>query len=312
MRVAFIGAGPVGLEHLKAFRSLDVEVVGLCTKGEDSGRALAKQHGFPYYTNSVSELFEETRADAVVAALPIAEMMTVYPTLFAQPWASLVEKPLGLDMSEASKLHAIARSLSHRGFVGFNRRHYQSTKMAQNVIKSCAGTRHVIVFDQQDRNVAASHGHPQSVVDNYMYANSIHLLDYFSMFCRGELLEVVPIHPWTGAYGTTMEVELRFDSGDTGRYHAVWEQSARWAIHVHAADTVATMKPLEKLAVSINGEDATPTIDYSVDELFKPGFHDQAVAFLESVKSGSEACPNFDEALRTTRLVARVYGHQPI
>ena len=91
MRVAFIGAGPVGLEHLKAFRSLDVEVVGLCTKGEDSGRALAKQHGFPYYTNSVSELFEETRADAVVAALPIAEMMTVYPTLFAQPWASLVE-----------------------------------------------------------------------------------------------------------------------------------------------------------------------------------------------------------------------------
>lgn len=310
MRVAFIGAGPVGLEHLKAFRSLEVEVVGLCTKGEDSGRVLAQKNGFPYYTNSVSELFNETQADAVVAALPIAEMMTVYPTLFAQPWASLVEKPLGLNMAEATKLQSIAQSLGHRGFVGFNRRHYQSTKVAQKLISKCSGPRHVIVFDQQDRNVAATHGHPQSVLDNYMYANSIHLLDYFSMFCRGELIEVVPIRPWTGALGVTMEVELRFDSGDTGRYHAVWEQSARWAIHVHAADVVATMKPLEKLAVRINGEDATPAIDYSVDEQFKPGFHDQAAAFIASAKTGSKSCPDFDEALRTTRLVARVYGHQ--
>lgn len=310
MKVAFVGAGPVGLEHLKAFRSLDVEVVGLCTKGEESGRQLASEHGFPFYTNSVAELYEHTRADAVVAALPIAEMISVYPTLFAQPWASLVEKPLGLDMAEAAKLHALARTLGHRGFVGFNRRHYQSTKVAQQVIGRCSGPRHVIVFDQQDRDVAATHGHPESVLRNYMYANSIHLLDYFSMFCRGQLVDVIPVKPWTGEHGVTVEVELRFDSGDTGRYHAVWEQSARWAIHVHAADTVATMKPLEKLAVTINGEDATPSVDYLVDEQFKPGFHDQAAAFVSSVKTGGQMCPNFDEALRTTRLVARVYGHE--
>jgi predicted dehydrogenase len=237
-------------------------------------------------------------------------MISVYPTLFAQPWASLVEKPLGLDMREAAELHALARSLGHRGFVGFNRRHYQATKVAQGVVAGCTGPRHVIVFDQQDRNVAASHGHPESVVRNYMYANSIHLLDYFSMFCRGSLEDVVPVRPWTGELGVTMEVELRFDSGDTGRYYAVWEQSARWAIHVHVNDTVATMKPLEKLTITINGDDAMPEIDYSFDEQFKPGFHDQAAAFLESVGTGGTACPDFDEALRTTRLVARVYGHE--
>jgi predicted dehydrogenase len=309
MKVAFVGAGPVGLEHFKAFRSLDVEVVGLCTKSDDSGRKLAEEHGFPFYTNSVAELYEHTAADAVVAALPIAEMISVYPTLFAQPWASLVEKPLGVDMQEAATLHALANSLDHRGFVGFNRRHYQSTKAAHRIIEECDGPRHVIVFDQQDRDVAASHGHPQSVVSNYMYANSIHLLDYFSIFCRGELVEVLPVRPWTGERGSTMEVELRFASGDTGRYHAVWEQSARWAINVHAADTVATMKPLERLTVTIDGEDATPSIDYLVDEQFKPGFHDQAAAFIASVSTGGGTCPDFDEALRTTRLVARVYGH---
>ncbi len=310
MKVAFVGAGPVGLAHLKAFRSLDVEVVGLCTKGEESGRALAAEHGFPIYTDSVNELYTRTGADAVVAAVPIAEMSSVYPTLFAQPWASLVEKPLGLDMVEATQLHALAKIFGHRGFVGFNRRHFQATKTAEHLIAGCGGPRHVIVFDQQDRDAALRYGHPAAVVDNFMYANSIHLLDYFSIFCRGELVDVIPIGPWTGERGSTMEVELRFDSGDTGRYHAVWEQSARWAIHVHAADTVATMKPLERLTVTVNGEDATPSIDYLLDEQFKPGFHDQAAAFLASVSTGGGMCPNFDEALRTTRLVARVYGHE--
>lgn len=305
-RVAFVGAGPVGLAHLKAFRNIGVEVVGLCTKGVDTGTALAIEHGFPLYAESITELYERTHADAVVAALPIAEMLHAYRELFALPWASLTEKPMGVDAGEAREIAAMAKAAHHRGFVGFNRRHFQATREAFALVSSISEPRVVTVFDQQDRDQALRVGHPPAVAENFMYANSIHLVDYFSMFCRGTVSEVRQVRPWTAERGCTVEVELVFDSGDRGRYVAVWEQKGPWAVEVVSGDLTAVMRPLEKLAVTRAGQEATPTIDYAVDEQFKPGFVVQAEAFIRAL-DGTSGCPTIDDALATTELVSRIY-----
>ena len=306
IRVAFVGAGPVGLAHLQAFRALDVEIVGLCTKGAPTGRALASEHGFPFYAESITELYEQTKADAVVAALPIVEMLGAYRELFAFPWASLTEKPLGVDLAEAREIAALARDAHHRGFVGFNRRHFQSTRAALALFAEMDEPRLVTVHDQQDRNQASRAGHPKIVVNNFMYANSIHLVDYFAMFCRGRLTDVRYIQPWTGENGCTVEVDLVYDSGDTGRYRGVWEQQGPWSVDVASGDLRAEMRPLEKLSVVRGGRDETQTLDYSLDEQFKPGFVVQATAFVGSVL-GESSCPSVDDAITTTELVAAVY-----
>jgi predicted dehydrogenase len=305
--VAFVGAGPVGLAHLKAFRSLEVEVVGLCTKGADTGRLLAAEHGFPLYAESITELYERTKADAVVAALPIAEMLSAYRELFALPWASLTEKPLGVDLLEAREIAALAHGADHRGFVGFNRRHFASTRAAMSIIETSSAPRSVTVFDQQDRDQALRVGHPSVVAENFMYANSIHLIDYFSMFCRGMLTKVQQVRPWTAIRGCTVEVELTYDSGDVGRYIAVWEQKGPWAVELMSGDINVVLRPLEKLTVTRDGRDVTPLIDYGVDELFKPGFVVQAQSFIGAL-SGSGGCPTIDDAIVTTELVSSIYG----
>lgn len=306
VRVAFVGAGPIGVAHLKAFRSIGVEVVGLCTKGSDTGAALAVEHSFPLYASSISELYERTEADAVVAALPIAEMLSAYRELFVLPWASLTEKPMGVDRHEAQEIASIAHTANHRGFVGFNRRHYQATRTALHSFSSHSAPRVVTVFDQQDRDQAIRAGHPLSVAENFMYANSIHLIDYFSMFCRGKLSDVRPLRPWTAERGCTVEVELVYDSGDVGRYTAVWEQKGPWAVEVTSGHITAIMRPLEKLAITEDGRDITPVIDYSVDEQFKPGFVVQAEAFIEALR-GKPGCPTIDDAITTTELVSAIY-----
>lgn len=304
--MAFVGAGPVGLAHLKAFRNLDVEIVGLCTKGAETGVALAAEHGFTLYADSISELFERTHADAVVAALPIAEMLDAYRELFTLPWASLTEKPMGVDLREAREIAAIAHQANHRGFVGFNRRHFQATREALEAISTSADPRVVTVFDQQDRDQALRAGHPRAVAENFMYANSIHLIDYFTMFCRGELSDVRLLRPWTGARGCTVEVELTYNSGDVGRYVAVWEQKGPWAVEVTSGDLAAVMRPLEKLTVTKAGQEITPPMDYALDEQFKPGFVVQAETFIRAL-AGVPGCPTIDDALATTELVSTIY-----
>ena len=306
IRVAFVGAGPIGIAHLKAFRTLNVEVVGLCTKGPGTGRELAREHGFPVYTSSIHELFERTMADAVVAALPINEMLDAYREMFALPWASLTEKPLGIDLAEAHQIASLAHSSQHRGFVGFNRRHYQSTRAALRLVEESSVPRIVSVLDQQDRDQALRVGHPQAVADNFMYANSIHLIDYFSMFCRGQVTEVRHIQPWTAIRGCTVEVELSYDSGDVGRYIAVWEQKGPWAVEVACGDLTAVMRPLEKLRVTRDGQDVTLEVDYVLDEQFKPGFVTQGMAFLDALQ-GKHGCPTIDDAITTTEFVSAIY-----
>ena len=304
--MAFVGAGPIGIAHLKAFREIGIEVVGLCTKGAETGAAIAVEHGFPLYAPSIRELYERTKADAVVAALPIAEMLGAYRELFAFPWASLTEKPMGVDRREAQEIASIAHTANHRGFVGFNRRHYQATRTALQVFSSCSAPRVVTVLDQQDRDQAMRAGHPLEVVENFMYANSIHLIDYFSMFCRGIVSDVRWVRPWTAERGCTVEVELVYNSGDVGRYTAVWEQKGPWVVEVTSGKINAVMRPLEKLALTEDGRDTTPVINYSIDEQFKPGFVVQAKAFVEAL-SGKPGCPTVDDAIATTELVSTIY-----
>lgn len=306
-RVALIGAGPIGRFHLAALRGAGADVVGLCTRQEEEGAVFAAEEGIKTYCTSVRDLFGMTSAQAVVVAVPISESFRVYREVMQHPWVSLLEKPLGLDLTEARHLLAEARSTGHRGFIGLNRRHLASTRTAVSVLATSTGQRTVRVLDQQDRIKARTFGHPQEVVDNFMYANSIHLVDYLKFLARGRVTSLSHVSPWTGELGSVVEVELKFDSGDRGHYRAVWEQDGPWSVSVEDAESTLVMRPLEKLTRTSSGTLVTDDIDYSEDQRFKPGYLEQARAFLRAL-SGSTTCPSLDDALETTQLVAQIYG----
>lgn len=307
-KVAIIGGGPIGRSHLAALRELGAEVVGLCTRQEDEGVALAREWGIGYYSTSIRELYAATSAQAVVVAVPVTESPQVYREVFGLPWISLVEKPLGIDLDDARELVSQARLTGHRGFVGFNRRHLAATRTALSRIGQISGNRFVHVKDQQDRNSARAFGHPEPVVRNFMYANSIHLVDYFRLFGRGEITEVRPHIPWTGNFGSSVVVELIFESGDRGVYEGVWERPGPWSVTVQAGAKTLRMEPLERLLELDSAAEISDPPDYRDDELFKPGFLQQSTEFLRAL-SGSTNCPDLEEALRTTQLVAQIYGH---
>ena len=70
---------------------------------------------------------------------------------------------------------------------------------------------------------------PQLVIDNYMYANSIHLIDFFAVFGRGPVTAVEPIIPFNRDTPRFVAAKIEFDSGDIGLYEAVWNGPGPWA-----------------------------------------------------------------------------------
>ena len=100
-----------------------------------------------------------------------------------------IEKPVGHNFGEAIFIDKLCTDYGVDAYVGLNRRFYSSTMALQKILRGINGKRVVTVLDQEDAELATLSGRPKKVVDNWMYANSIHLIDYFQQFCRGEHIQ---------------------------------------------------------------------------------------------------------------------------
>ena len=66
-RVAFIGAGVMAREHLRAFADVDcVELSGLYSRTRSRAEKLGEDFGVRLVCDSIAELYERTEADLVV------------------------------------------------------------------------------------------------------------------------------------------------------------------------------------------------------------------------------------------------------
>lgn len=308
--VAVIGAGAMGREHIRAFGALDdVSVVGIQSRTPARAEALARELNVDVVASDVRDLWERTRADLVVVAVPELEAKRVAEACFEHSWAVLLEKPAGCDLEEAE---AIARAAAGRPapvMVGLNRRFYASTLAVRRDLDSRQGRRFVRVQDQQSYAEARSHGHPERVVERFMYANSIHVIDYLTHLCRGEVTHVESPLPWRGESTDFVLAHVEFDSGDVGLYEGAWTGPGPWACAVATVTRRWVMQPLEQARYQDLGERRQHELPPDKSEVdFKPGLLRQAEQVVARVHGRESGAVTIDESLRTMRLIHRMFG----
>src|SRR5262249_36927736 len=150
----------------------------------------------PAVCNSIGELYDRTRAQLVVMAVLETAANPVAQACFEFPWTVFMEKPPGLHLEDARAIRQAARARDRSVLVGLNRRFLSSTRAAMEDLERNPGPRFIQVQDQEDLGAAASYGYPQELLDNWMYANSIHLVDYLRLFGRGAVRSVKQLVPW--------------------------------------------------------------------------------------------------------------------
>jgi predicted dehydrogenase len=310
LSVAVIGAGRMAREHIRAFRDVPgIRITGIHSRTYERAEALAREFSIPHICGSVKELYNRTRADIVIVAVSVADMESTGLFCLEYPWRLFVEKPPAHNLDAAENLNRIALDKQSEVFVGLNRRFLSSTQAALTALSKNDGPRHIHVLDRQNLREAAAAGHPEIVVSHWMYANSIHLADYLTLFGRGEVLSVTHVLPWhPDSVTPAMMAKIDFSSGDTGIYEGIWQGPGPWAVTITTPLERWEMRPLEQATLQRSGERGILSLEISDwDSQFKPGFRLQAEEVVKAVRGEHSTALSLDEALKTMRLIRRIF-----
>ena len=308
-RVAIVGAGSMAREHIRAFADVrGVEMAGIHSRTHSRAEGLARQYGIPFVCDTVAELYEGSQPHLVVVAVAEMAANPVSRACFEFPWTVMLEKPPGYSLTDAEEIRRAACEKGRKVVVGLNRRFLSSTRAAVCDLAQRSGPRFIHVQDQQDQEAAASLGHPWAVVENWMYSNSIHLIDYLRLFGRGSIASVTPVVGWSPGSSQMVVARVEFDSGDVGLYEGIWKGPGPWAVSVSTPEKRWEMRPLEQASFQVRGErQMHPEEVHPWDRQFKPGFRLQAEIAVAAALGQPSACPTLDDAVETMRLISAIY-----
>ena len=308
--VAVIGAGLMAGEHIKAFSDIpDVAMLGIHSRTRARAEALAQKHGIPQVYDSIEALYVGTQADLVIIAVPELSVNTVCKAAFSHPWQALIEKPVGYNLQDAQDIAAAADQIGRKAYVALNRRHYSSTRAVVKELEGVEGQRLVQVFDQENPIVALEGGQPSLVVENWMYANSIHVIDYLCVFCRGEVTSVGHVIKWDPKAPNFVLTKVQFSSGDIGIYHAVWNAPGPWSVVVSTQAKRWELRPLEQAFTQVYKSRENQPVDvHPWDRAFKPGLRRQAEEAIRAVRGEPHDLPSLEDGIETMKLVRLIYA----
>ena len=308
-KIAIIGAGYMSKEHIKAFKAIDdFEITGIYSRTRSKSELISVDFNIKYVCDSIEELYMKTKADLVIISVPELSTKDVCELAFNFPWVCLIEKPVGYNLSNAIEILNLAEKNKTKAYAALNRRHYSSTRSLQEDLKTNNEIRVVNVFDQENPQVSLEGGTPKLVVENWMYANSIHIIDYFTMFCRGSLVNVFNIEKWIPGKPCFVLSKLEFSSGDIGIYEAIWEGPGPWAVTVSTPSKRWELRPLEELRTQEYKSRKTLLEDiHPWDTNYKPGIRLQAEETLKALKGEMNNLTTLKDALVTMDLINKIY-----
>lgn len=308
-RVAIIGTGAMAREHIKAFRDVPgVTICGIYGRTRHKAEALANEFGIAVVADSIEELHRSAKPDIVQISVYETGIKPVLDQALAFPWRILMEKPIGLDYVEAADILQQARSAGRHVYTGLNRRAMSSTVAALSDLAGNSEPRFIHVQDQQSLEVAREIGHAPGVVANWMYANSIHLVDYLLAFGRGEVTDVDIVHRWNGDDPRLVLAKVNFSSGDIGLYEALWAAPGPWSCTISTRSRRWELKPLERAAYQNAGtRKFEPVEPDDWDRDFKPGFRRQAEWMIAEADGQSTPLPNLETGVKAMQLVRDIY-----
>ncbi|GAB2182044.1 hypothetical protein DLREEDagrD3_22670 [Denitratisoma sp. agr-D3] len=309
-KVAIVGAGYMAREHIRAFQDVPgVTVAGIYSRTRERAQDLAQEFGIAVVCDSVAELHARTGADLVVVAVRELAVNAVSQACFEFPWTALIEKPAGYNLEDAQDIEAAACKHGRRAYVALNRRHYGATQVVLQDLASQDGARLIRVQDQEAPTAALESGQPELVVRNWMFANSIHLVDYFSLFGRGAVTSVEPTLRYDPKRPRYVAATIKFDSGDVGLYEAIWDGPGPWTVCVNTDAKRWELRPLEKAASQLAGTRVLqPADDHPWDSQFKPGLRRQAQQAVLAALGQPADLPTLQDALASMRLTQAIYS----
>lgn len=307
-----VGAGPMARAYAKVLQGQEraFKVIG---RGAQSAKDFAEATGVEVMTGGVEARLAEggaPRAAIVSTGVDVLYANTL-ALLDAGTGRILIEKPAALYRKDLAHLADLARQKGAQLFVAYNRRFFQSVIEAQRLIDEDGGLQS-ISYDFTE--IAARVGRmerPEEIKHHWLIANSTHVIDLafylagapqdWHAFRSGGL----DWHPSSAVFAGAGVTE----KGVLFSYSSNWNGPGRWGVELVTAKRRIVLRPMEKLAFVDEpmGAMQEPSLDYSLDEDYKPGLFEQVRLFLDGTDRG--LC-TIDEQLKHMDAYQTIAGYQ--
>jgi predicted dehydrogenase len=288
MSVLIVGAGSIAREYVEICDDLGREPL-LVTRGEE--RAAEVRDEFPkldVVTGGLEAYLDDNQPPReAILATPIETLRPLCRALVESGVKRvLAEKPLALSSSGAAELRAAARDAGATVSVAFNRRHYESTELARDIIREAGGVSSFKVdFTEALFRIDPSR-YSQEVRRRWGICNASHVIDIAFHLCSApETMNCE--QAGAGAIDWHPSGSIFYGNGETAdgahfTYHADWDSPGRWRIEINTRDGKLLFSPLERLKIQPPGtfEVRECDGDYDIDREYKPGFYRQTERFL--------------------------------
>jgi predicted dehydrogenase len=307
--VGIIGAGYMAEEHIKAFQALDnVEISGIYSRTYLKAEILANKYGIKFCCKSVDDLYMQSKPDVIVIAITETAVEDLVDEIAHYPWVVLFEKPVGLDYEQSKRISDKIDLFGMQAIVALNRRFYSSTRQLVHDLANTQGTRLIQVNDYESLSIAKSFNYAEIIINNWMYANSVHLIDYFCFLGRGKIEKVNVIQSWNQKSLMPVIAHITYESGDQGIYHGIWHGPGPWSVSIVTESDYFEMRPLEQLAKRSSQEKTLHLYPQSSHDLnFKPGLYEQALNTVAFVLQLPSLSVTLNEYMHTVKLVRDIY-----
>ena len=306
IKLAIIGAGNMANEYLKVLSNYNnLDLVGIFSRTFSKAENLKNIYKIKKNFTSIIDLFEQTKPDIVIVTVPGDHMYRTCEQLIEFPCLIFIEKPPGINFKEYKKLLSLSQSKKQNIYVGMNRRYFSSTLNLIRRIEKIKEPRSIQIYDQQDTITAKKKGKSKKLLSNWMYANSIHLVDYISFLSRGKIKKII----FTLKNKNEINCSLNFSSGDTVNYISRWNKPGPWQVKVSTKKFYFEMSPLEILRIKSEFNRKNIYLDMSKeDKKFKTGLKLQVEDLVKVFLKKKNNLVDLKRMYKTMYLINKIYS----
>jgi hypothetical protein len=300
-RVCIVGAGYMATEYLKVLLDLKkkyhLEISGIFSRTYSKAYKLKQKYNIVSCYNDLDCMMHNVRPTHVILAVSEINTYNVCKILSKYKLQLLIEKPCGYNYEQSKKINKLFRD-NNDIYLALNRRYFNSTIKSKQILKK-RGKLEITILDQQIPNKKR----PIKIQKNWMYANSIHLLDYIFNFCKGKIIKIVSNKSIKGVKSKT----IFFSSGDIANYRALWNMPGPWGVFINTKDIYIKLMPLENLEYRTQKKKKLKfgSIKVHDETNFKPGLKYLTTLFI-SQKTKNLCSLKYN--LKLMKLIKRVYS----
>ncbi|MDH4944073.1 Gfo/Idh/MocA family oxidoreductase [Sulfurimonas sp. C5] len=313
-KVWLIGAGGMAQDYIKVLTDLssDFIVIG---RSEESAIKCEKATGCQVHIGGL-ETYLNLKPQVCPHAIVAVGIEKLYETtrelLRYGVKNILVEKPGALEAWQFEELNTLAKENDANLIIGYNRRFYASVLKAKEIIRQDGGVASFNFEFTEWAHIIEPSVKAEGVKEKWFLGNSTHVVDLafylggkpkeISTFTNGSLSWHPSASNFSGA--GISEKDALFS------YQANWESAGRWAVEVLTNEHRLIFRPMEKLQVQKRGsiaQEFDESIDYTLDEEYKPGLYIQTKKFLED--DVEDMC-SFDEQFKMIEIYNKIANYE--